>query len=324
MGFSVMFILAYSLIISSGTVYAAQTQGRGWALDTKFDTLRTDNVHGQRYLEAQGVVARSGSDTVARRVIGVDETGPMLELLDKSGQALPPPETGTLYIGPDLGEVYGYRTGDKVSLTVGDSILMLTVAEVAANAGSQAVYVDRAALAGALALPVDAWNGVLSAEPVAGGGSPKTWQQYLEELDRAAVSNRMSSVINQATGCAVGIILIYLALLINFQDSTRDILILHLMGYKAGAIRKLLIDIYRPLLWVFFLLTLWPAVALVRSIQRSLSVQTGDYIPFGTNPLVILGVFVLLNLVYMAVQATFNGGIRRILRGEAYAEYTAE
>lgn len=108
----------------------------------------------------------------------------------------------------------------------------------------------------------------------------------------------------------------------NYQDSTRDILILSLMGYRAKAIRKMLIDIYKPILWISFLLTLWPSIRIAQSVQRSLSVQTGDYMPFGTNALVILIAFALLHVIYFLVQTMFNMGIKRVILKEEVTEYT--
>lgn len=134
----------------------------------------------------------------------------------------------------------------------------------------------------------------------------------MEELNRNAVSNKTSAVINQVTGILVGIILIFIALHISLQDNTHDILILSMLGHHTKYIRKLLIDVYLPLLWVVFVITLAPSMMLARAIQNALSVSTNDYMPFGINPPAIIIAFGLMNLIYYGVQAAFSLRIKKL------------
>lgn len=135
--------------------------------------------------------------------------------------------------------------------------------------------------------------------------------------------DELSEVLSLSAGSYTGILL-FLALLLNFQDSTQDILILHLMEYEVKSIRKMMIDIYRPILWLSFLLTLLPVVQIVKAILKSLSQQIDDYMPFQTNVLVIAGVFILLNAIYFLVQGTFNLGIGQIIKKENISDYVNE
>lgn len=135
----------------------------------------------------------------------------------------------------------------------------------------------------------------------------------MDELNRNSVSNKTSAVINQVTGVLVGIILIFLALHISFQDNSHDILILSMLGHHVKYIRKLLIDVYLPVLWVVFMITFAPSMLLARTIQNSLSVSTNDYMPFGINPLVVIIAFGLMNLIYYGVQTVFSLRIKKII-----------
>lgn len=184
------------------------------------------------------------------------------------------------------------------------------------------IYVSKNELEEMLAMPEDSYNGVLSMENSFDGGKVTTNEQKLDALRRGAVSNQNSALINQFIGCVVGCFLLFLALLLNFQDSTRDMLILHLLGYQKKSIRKLLVDIYRPIVLLSFFVMLWPAVQIVRLILKSLSKQIGDYMPFQTNVFVIAGIFILLNILYFFVQAVFNIGIGRVIAKEKIADYT--
>ncbi len=121
-------------------------------------------------------------------------------------------------------------------------------------------------------------------------------------------------LINQIIGCVSGCILIFLALLLNFQDNAKDMLILHSMGYRPKAIRKLFIDIYLPIVWVAFLIVILPSIYTAYSVQRSLSLQMGDYLPFQIGAVAVVGIFVLLNVVYIVVQYMFGFAVDRMVK----------
>ena len=163
-----------------------------------------------------------------------------------------------------------------------------------------------------LGIQTGAYNGVFSTDEMSGDVVTNR-EQRIDTLNRNAVSNKISAVINQAVGVLVGAILIFLALYINFQDNTHDILILHMMGHRTKDIRKMLVDVYLPILWVSFIVTIVPSILLARSIQHSLSISTDDYMPLGVNVIVVIVAFALVSLIYWAVQATFSLGVKRII-----------
>lgn len=86
-----------------------------------------------------------------------------------------------------------------------------------------------------------------------------------------------------------------------------------MLGHHVKYIRKLLIDVYLPVLWVVFMITFAPSMLLARAIQNSLSVSTNDYMPFGINPLVVIIAFGLMNLIYYGVQTVFSLRIKKII-----------
>ncbi len=325
MSFTVMFVMGYSLNLSSGTVFKSQIDGHNYLYDTQYEEyLEQENkeLDIQMYLSVPGTLSKTGSvNKVEQQIVGLERGKTLLSLKNSEGISIDLPQENNVFIGPALQEMYGFQNGDKIILYVNGREFRAMV-HIVDNATSNCVYIDKDTLTELLDLPKNSYNGVLSMKPLGNGGTVMTHEQRLDALDRASVSNKSSAVINQAIGCVVGCILLYLALLLNFQDSTRDILILQLMGYKAKEIRKMLVDIYKPIIWVSFLLTLWPSIKLVQSIQKSLSLQTGDYMPFQTNVFVIGIVFILLNAIYFLVQATFNSGIRRVIKREEVSEYT--
>lgn len=322
--FSVMFLLAYSLNISSQTVYKSQTQGHYYNYEYSFDKIQTAKVDGENtttYLKTNAILM-SKNDKIDWIVVAVHENRSLFELFDKNGNAIEYPKPGEIVISAQLQELYGLNKGDVIEAAAGEDNLSLAITDVAFNATVRWVYASEQDVSELCSVKEDDYNGIYSASLISERAVKTSRAMKLDALERGAVSNRMSAVINQATGCLIGCIVLFLALLIHFQSSTRNMLILYLMGYQVKQIRKMLVDIYRPILWISFALTLWPSILIVKMVLRSLSIQIGDYMPFHTNVWLIILVFLLLNLIYILVQSTFRFGIRRVILTESYAEYT--
>jgi putative ABC transport system permease protein len=322
---NVMFILGYSINKSSETIYKSQTDGHSYLFDTQYENYLIDEnpeSTDQMYLTVPGKISKKGSKRkVEQQIVGLEQGKTLLLLKSTDKNPIPNLKENFIYIGPSLQQLYGFKTGDILTLSLNGQDYSLK-AHIAANAASSCVYITKDTLARLLALPDNSYNGVLSMQSQNNGGIETTLNQKLEELDRASVSNRSSAVINQVIGCVVGCILLFLALLLNFGDSERDIIILHLIGYKARDIKKMLIDIYKPILLLSFALTLWPSIVLAQTIQKNLSFQTGDYMPFQTNTSIISVIFILLYAIYFLVQATFLTGVRSVIKQEKVFEYT--
>lgn len=321
-----MFIMGYSLTLSSQKVFESQTLGHHYLVDTHFDEPRSTGhplEETLRYLDTSGIIAY-GDSHIESTVTGLEDNRALYALSDANGNPVVLPERGEIVISLELQEKYGLQRGNQVTITVGEKQRSMEISGIAFNAKAGCVYVSMDELSEVLSLSVGSYTGILGMENSFEGGTVTTNAQKLDELHRGAVSNRSSAVINQVIGCLIGCILLFLALLLNFQDSTQDILILHLMGYEVKSIRKMMIDIYRPILWLSFLLTLLPVVQIVKAILKSLSLQIGDYMPFQTNVLVIAGVFILLNAIYFLVLGTFNLGIGQIIKKENISDYVNE
>lgn len=68
-------------------------------------------------------------------------------------------------------------------------------------------------------------------------------------------------------------------------------------------------------------LFLAPSVLLAKAIQKSLSVSLNEYMPFGTDVVVILIIFALLNVIYRLVQSLFGLGIKRVIAKEEMSAF---
>jgi putative ABC transport system permease protein len=322
MSFSVCMILGRSLNISSAAVFASQTTGHNYEFDTRWlYEYQTAPLSGGAiaYLENADKTGPDGS-AIDVPVIGLYSANELFELQNANSEALPLPNAGMAYISPGIAEIRSVKIGDKIEIMISAQPSVFTVMDIAANAKTGYVYVNASELAELLEAPEGAYNGVLSLEPIP-GGETTTRAERIDELNRSATSNNISAVINQAAGAVVGAILLFLALYLNFQDNTRDMLILHMMGCRTKQIRKLLINVYLPIVWAAFVLTLAPSILLAKAIQKSLSVSLGEYMPFGTDIFVILIVFALLNVIYLLVQGVFGQGVKRVIAKEEISAF---
>ncbi len=317
MSFNVCMILGRSLNISSAAVFRSQTIGHNYEFDTKWlfnyqnAPLPDDAI---AYLENSDKLAINGVPTDGP-IVGLYAVNELFRLQNTNGEALPLLGAGTAYLSPGLAEFHGIKVDDKIEVMIAGKASSFIVTDIAANAETGCLYVNAEALAAILSVPEGAYNGTLTIEPIS-GGETTTRVERIDELNRNATSNNISAVINQVVGAVVGAILLFLALYLNFQDNTRDMLILHMLGYHTKQIRKLMVNVYLWIVWATFILTLAPSILLAKAIQKSLSVSLNEYMPFGTDALVILTVFVLLSIIYLLVQSVFGLGLKRVIAKE--------
>ncbi len=321
--FSVMFMMAYSLNLSSTKIYESQMLGHHYLFDmhlgapTQLENLLPNIMP---YLDTSGSIETS-TFTTNQQVISFENNSLLFELIDDKGNLIPTPKIGEIVISPALRDLYGIREKDSITLCVQNSRKTVLVSAIAYNAKLNSVYIAPTDLEAMMSLPAHSYTGIWSMETNAHASTVITREQKVADLERNLVSNRTSAMINQVVGCLIGCILLFLALLLNFQDNTEDMLILSMMGHKPSVIRKILIDLYLPIVCFFFIVGLWPAMQIVKAILRSLSLQIGDYLPFQTNLFVIVGIFVLLNSTYMLVQLTFSLGIKKVIKADKLYAY---
>lgn len=317
MSFHVCMLLGRSLNISSAKIFDLQTTGHDYAYQIQYQGYTANDISRDvmKYMDHTATITINDHD-LERTVSGLYEINALYRLKNKNGGLLATPKAGYVYIDPGLSELYGVKIGDIVTITIADRPYHFIVGEIAANAQTDHIYMNGGQLTEILGIPAGSYNGVFSAYKL-DGDLVISREQRIEELIRDSVSNKTSAVIDQVIGVLVGAILLFLALHISFQDDTHDILILRMLGYPIRYIQSLLVDIYLPVLWVMFGISLAPSILLARTIQNSLSISTNEYMPFGTDLLVIITAFGLINLIYQGVLAVFRFKIKTIIeKGE--------
>lgn len=320
MSFQVCIILGQSLHLSSAKVFHMQTAGHNYAYQIQYEEYRTSDIlcNAMTYIDKPSLIMINDYE-LERIVTGLYGINELYELKNENNALLTVPNAGCVYINPELSEIYGVKVGDLLVISIADLQVRLKVEDIAVNAQTNHIYMNGKQLAGLLHITVGAYNGAFSAKRLE-GGIVVSEEQRIEEMNRNFVSNKTSAVINQATGVLVGIILIFLALHISLQDNVHDILILRMLGHSISDIRKLLVNIYLPVLWVLFVISLVPSILLARTIQNTLSISTNDYMPFGINFGVIIIAFGLMNLIYYGIEKFLELRVRHIIEKEDVTE----
>lgn len=203
----------------------------------------------------------------------------------------------------------------------------MEVSAISENADNFTVYTSKSTLTETLNIPNATFNGLytndLSEAPNIEAGTAQSIDDRKAQLENNNVSNRISAVICQVLACIIGCLLLYLTILLKFQEDTKNIFILDMMGYTARQINKMLISVYRPILNIAFFLLLLPSIEICKIIHKYLSLATNDYIPFQSNAMVVMIVFASLNLLYSAIKCSFNLKISIIQkRGNSYQYIT--
>lgn len=313
---SVMFLLGFSLNQSSERLKESQLIGHNYNYQEEFDTV----IHGEkeklaiRYLK-ESVTLDNGRKTIDFSLVGMDEDAQVYEFLDEKGGMVAYPGEQEIVIGKQLEEVYGFHLGDEITVSGEKGSAVFRVSGVAFNATTGNAYVSLNAMQKLLGVSKDAYNGIYCVEEKAGKAGI-TRAERLDALQRDTVSNRVSAVIVQVMGCVIGCILLFLALLINFQSAADEMHILQLLGYQRKEIHRMLIDIYKPLIAGAFLLTLPLALGIVKALLRGMSRQIGDYMMFQTHVAVWGLIIVVIFVIYLLVQLCFQIGIRREMQKE--------
>lgn len=327
MVFTVMLVLGWSLAVSGENVYESQTVGHNYKYEAGFNTLQTHKDHTMQgnvvyYISLDGLVVGS-ANYITQTIMGMDFNNAVYSLQNIQGGTLPALENNNCYISQQLLKMYKIKIGDEISLLIGETPIKVRVQDVAYNAKAATIMLARAFLAEQMVYEKNSFNGVLSIDNLFPNADSLVDSKTKEnELNRNKVSSAVSAVINQSIGILSGIILIFLALFITFQDSNRDMMILSNLGYKSKEIKRLLINVFLPILIIGYVLTVFPAVLIAQAVQFSLSLQTGDYMPFSTNILVLLIGLIAVVAIYFAVQAIFSLAIKHALKKKSILHYT--
>lgn len=312
--FLILFFISTSLNMTSKVVYDSQLNSRTYKYSFALKNYQKDDAdtNAAYYLKSEMTLNTSKKDTVKQTIIGMSDNTSLYVLKDKKENTLNVPDNNTVIINPMLSDVYNIKINDVINIGINDKTYPFTVSSVADNADSNTVYISKDNLADLLNINKDMHNYVLSTKDLNIKDADKVSNDMrLDALNKNNVSSKSSAVIDQILACILGSLLIFLALLLNFQDNTDNFIILKTLGYLPKQINSMLVNIYRPIVNLSFLITLIPSIYICKAFQSSLSKTTGDYMPFRTNIFIIFLSIVIINILYIVVQLYFRHALNK-------------
>ena len=310
-----MILISFSLNLSSEKIYTSLSDGRNYGYEIRLDETKTNEPDGCEFFVAETAdISVDHKDIGEQEITAIDNGGKEFVLSDgKSQIAL---GDGEAAVSLRTADVYGVEKGDVITAVYSGREYSFTVKAIASNAAMNSVYVSRSCWNSMTGEPENAYNGIWCDDVpvISGEKSILTHDEYLAQLDDSNVSNRISAVINQVLGCVFGLLLIFLVLLLNFQDNSLNFVYLRKLGYLRFEIRKMLVNIYFPIMITAFIVVSVPTVFIAKGVLRMLSLQTGDYMPFTMSIPVFVYAFLVLLILYYAVLLMFDMKLKRTLK----------
>lgn len=315
--FGVLFLFSISLNASSNTALEHSLYGRNYEYEVKFDNMKNrstmDNQQADYVIET-GALILDQNEEIEQICYGIEPTGKLFQLYGKDDSVYCPKE-GEIIISPRINQILGIMPGDQIKVKLGDSICQFQVLGIGINAENNGIYVSKSELEKILSLTKDSYNVIYSdilLDATETDGVVRSKDMIKADIDKENVSNRISALICQVLAMIVGTLLLYSAVLMNFEENYNNILRLHILGYRAKEINCLVVSVYEPIIIMGFLIGIFPTIWIGNKISISLSQQTGDYMPFYTNEWIVLLNFLCIILLYIVIKSSFNRKIKKI------------
>lgn len=310
----VLILVSFSLNLSSSKIYSSLTAGRDFGYEIRFEHTSADKQEDCEYFRTDKAVFFKGKTEIGELELTALNNGGKAFVL-RCGDDDVSLDDREAAVSLRTSEVFGVKAGDELSAEYDGKEYTFKVKAVADNASMDSVYVNLGYWDSLNGDDPEAYNSIWCNELPENTDGMKvlSHEDYLKQLDDANVSNRISAVIDQALGCVFGLLLIFLVLLLNFQDNSLNFIYLRKLGYLRHEIRKMLVNIYFPIMIAAFIISVIPAVFTSKAILRMLSLQTGDYMPFVFSLPVFIYAFIILLVLYFAVLFMFDIKLKKML-----------
>lgn len=316
---SVLFITSYSLYKSSGKLLELQTNGVDYRYSASFRVLQEKDLEDKNITKGieKNVTILKDNERISTKILGVKSEVDHFKLLDEKNKVIDIQQTNGIIMNQALSEIYNIKIGDTVQIVLDSEKYQKKVIDICMNGDLNMIYTKKESLAKWLGIPGESYNVIFFKDKPQNANNldaKVTGQEdKIKTLEKNSVSNRASAVIIQVLGAVFGCLLIYFVLLLNFQDSTRDIHILKLLDYSLDEIDRMILNVYKPLIPLFYLIVLPFSILVSNKIHHIISTQTKDYIPFTMDIFSALGVFVIVYTLYLIVHYLFKKGISRTI-----------
>ncbi|MBX4260937.1 FtsX-like permease family protein [Clostridium estertheticum] len=304
---STLFVTSISLYRSSGYAMDNQFEGVSYKAKAISETYTDDRDDYEDFIQVSAELLMKDEKNNFD-IIGLQKNSKYMKLRNESKEITIVKDSFIISKGVSI--LYNLKKGDQINLKLNGLSNNETITDVCSNGGTFMVYTSKEKLAGMVGVSKMVHNGVFYSTDTIKASNNYTKIITLDE-EKAVIkvgssSNQSSAIINQVIAVISGLVLFYLAIQAGFQDSEKDILIMRKLGYSGKEIFRMIIDVYKGLIIVFYLLTYPVAMYISKSIHVSISKQTNDYIPFSTNIFIFVAGFILILTCYELIVTCFK------------------
>ncbi|TCL57688.1 hypothetical protein EDD76_108223 [Kineothrix alysoides] len=323
--FTILFTMSFSLNLSSQYLFHVMSEGRNYKYDITFPTRQTGQK-GNRdhvYYLSEPININLDKKRIEGSIMGIEPDNRFLSLNNMKKEVITDIPENNVVISQALASLYSIQQGTGISITLNNKTISMSVFDIAENADNFTIYTSKNTLEVLLNIQDGSFNGLYTnvLSDVPDTAHIQSIYEREKQLEENNVSNRISAVICQILACIIGCLLLYLTILLKFQEDTKSIFILDMMGYTSKQINQMFISVYRPALNIAFLLLLIPSIEICKTIHKALSLATNDYIPFQSNVFISLIILILLNLLYSIIKYLFDFKISHIQKSGDSVKY---
>lgn len=304
---STLFVTSISLYRSSGYAKDSQFEGISYKAKEISEVFTDDSKDNESFIQVSADIYM-GDEKNNFDIIGLEQSSQNIKLRNDNNSIKVYKDSFIISKGVSI--LYNLKKGDKVALKLRGTSHTVTITDICSNGNTFVAYMSKEKLADILGVSADVHNGQFYSTSTIDASNNYTNIITIDGEKAAAKadssSNRSSAVINQIIAIISGFVMFYLAIQISFNDSERDIFIMNQLGYTEKDVFKKIIDVYKGLIIVFYLLTYPLGMYISKSIHVSISKQTNDYIPFSTNIFIFISGFILILICYEAIVYFFK------------------
>ncbi|MGO0862596.1 hypothetical protein, partial [Clostridioides difficile] len=159
-------------------------------------------------------------------IMGIENSKGLFFLTDKRGSQIENIPTNNVVVSEALSVLYDIQKGTDITVRLNNIEISLHVYDIAQNADNYSIYTSKSNLEKLLNLSQNSYNGIYANNitdiPEIGTAHIQNISERIDKLEESNVSNRISAIICQILGCVIGCLLLYLTILLKFQEDTKN------------------------------------------------------------------------------------------------------
>ncbi|NMD38520.1 MAG: hypothetical protein GYA87_07585 [Christensenellaceae bacterium] len=305
-----LFITSISLYFSSIHVFNKLFEGQAYKYIYKTDNYIDDDSisDSDKFIVKAGRIVNQNNSII--NLYGINKKNEYFKLSSSKNDFVVFDEEQVV-ISKGFSVLYDKKIGDTLIIKIDNNNIELVISDICENGELNNVYMSKSKLANILNISPKVSNTFFSKiEQNINDSSFITIDQQVLAAKYNQNSNKSSAVINQVIGILFSMLMFFLVMILIIQENKENIKILRLLGYKDEAAIRLALGKYRTFISFILIVTMPLSIYISYLVHISISKSTVDYIPFNTNIIVLICLFVMINILYTIIYETFKRKVK--------------